>query len=85
MTYHVRVTPSAEKDRQRLEPAIRKRIDSALRSLAGNPRSRGSHKLRASRVDWRLRVGDYRILYEIDDEERTIIVWRIAHRREAYR
>lgn len=42
-------------------------------------------KLAGKSHDWRVRVGDYRILYEVDDEERSVVIWRIAHRREVYR
>jgi mRNA interferase RelE/StbE len=60
------------------------RIRTAIDSLAGDPRPRGAVKL-AGRNDYRIRVGDYRVIYAVDDEERLIIVARIAHRREVYR
>jgi len=56
----------------------------AIDALAQDPRPRGSAKL-AGRDDCRLRVGDYRIVYAVDDSERLVIVARIAHRREVYR
>ena len=49
------------------------------------PDPQGLKKLAGSSHDWRIRVGDYRILCEVDDEGRLIMVWRIAHRREVYR
>jgi mRNA interferase RelE/StbE len=61
------------------------RVAAALRILADNPRPAGCRKLTGSDRDWRVRVGDYRIVYEIDDENREVRVMRIRHRREAYR
>jgi mRNA interferase RelE/StbE len=79
------MTATAVKERKRLDATSRKRVDAALRSLLENPRPSGTKKLSGSRHDWRIRVGDYRILYEVDDEGRVVTIWRIAHRREAYR
>ena len=62
-----------------------RRIISRIKTLAENPRPPGSRKIAGSTTDWRLRVGDYRIIYEIDDAEKAIRVFRIRHRREAYR
>jgi mRNA interferase RelE/StbE len=56
----------------------------AIDSLAEDPRPRGAQKL-AGRDDYRIRVGDYRIVYTVVDAEQLVIVARIAHRREAYR
>lgn len=84
MTYRVLLTPSAITERKRLTLEARKRVDLGLQKLANDPRPSNSRKLAGSRFDWRLRIGDYRILYEIEDDARQITVWRIAHRREAY-
>lgn len=85
MSYRVTLTATAVKERERIDPAVRWRIDQALRQLQVDPRPSGVRKLAGRREDWRLRVGDYRILYEIDDALEMIAVWRIAHRREVYR
>jgi mRNA interferase RelE/StbE len=85
MTYRVTITATAVKERKRLDATSRKRVDAALRSLVENPRPHGAKKLAGSKYDWRVRVGDYRILYEVDDNGRLITVWRIAHRKEVYR
>jgi mRNA interferase RelE/StbE len=79
------MTATAVKERKRLDATSRKRVDAALKGLLENPRPSGAKKLSGSQHDWRIRVGDYRILYEVDDEGRLITIWRIAHRREAYR
>ena len=60
------------------------RIAAAIDGLAINPRPTGSVKL-AGRDDFRLRVGDYRIVYAVDDAEDLVIIARIAHRRDVYR
>ena len=85
MSYHVILTATAVKERKRIATADRHRIDQALRSLQSEPRPSGVKKLSGKDQDWRVRVGDYRILYEINDEQQLITVWRIAHRREVYR
>ncbi len=76
---------AAERDLKRLDPEDFQRIVAAIRALAGNPRPPGCRKLANSENDWRIRVGDHRVLYEIDDEKRAVRVMRIRHRREAYR
>ena len=85
MRYRVTVTNTAARERKRLDPQVRNRIDAALLALQKEPRPSGVRKLSGSQSDWRIRVGDYRILYEVDDDQLLVTVWRIAHRREAYR
>lgn len=63
---------------------LRERICARIDALALDPRPPGAVRL-AGRDDFRIRVGEYRIVYAIDDAERLVIVARIAHRREAYR
>jgi len=63
---------------------MRDRVANVIDGLAADPRPRGSAKL-AGRDDFRIRVGDYRIVYAVDDAERLVLVARIAHRREVYR
>ena len=83
--YRVVVERSAEKDLKRLSVEIRARVATVLRSLATNPRPSGSRKLAGTKHDWRVRVGDYRIIYEIADVIRVVRVQRIRHRRDVYR
>lgn len=73
------------KERERLDAPTRERIDQAVGYLRDTPRPSGVKKLSGSQRDWRICVGDYRILYEIDDQSELITIWRIAHRRQAYR
>jgi len=53
--------------------------------LAENPKPPGCRKLIGAENDWRIRVGDYRLIYEIDDAALVVRIWRIRHRREVYR
>jgi mRNA interferase RelE/StbE len=69
---------------RRLHGPLRDRIRAAVDSLANEPRPVGAVKL-AGRDDFRIRVGDYRIVYAIDDHDHAVLVARIAHRREVYR
>jgi len=63
---------------------MRERIGKAIDALAADPRPPGAVKL-AGRDDFLVRVGDYRVVYAVDDTERLVLVARIAHRREVYR
>jgi mRNA interferase RelE/StbE len=69
---------------RRLHGPLRDRIRAAIDSLATEPRPIGAVKL-AGRDDFRIRVGDYRVVYAINDRDRLVLVARIAHRREVYR
>lgn len=84
MSYHVVLKRSAEKELDRLHGELFERIRRKLLSLEDNPRPFGIRKLQG--VDtYRLRIGDYRILYLIDDTAKRIEVISVAHRREVYR
>ena len=64
---------------------INDRVIAAIRALATNPRPPGCRKLAGSKDDWRIRVGDYRVVYEIADAIRSVRINRVRHRREVYR
>jgi mRNA interferase RelE/StbE len=84
-SYSVRIRRSAAKELESLgSKKDRQRIISRVRALAGDPRPPGAEKLSGSRDRYRVRQGDYRILYEIQDDV-LIIVVKIGHRRDAYR
>jgi mRNA interferase RelE/StbE len=83
--YRVLLERTAEKDLSRLSAETHDRVIAAIRSLATNPRPAGSRKLTGSKSDWRIRVGDYRVIYEIADEIRIVRVNRVRHRGEVYR
>jgi mRNA interferase RelE/StbE len=83
--YEVYVEKSAEYDLKRLPTSTFHRIIPQIRTLAQNPRPSGCRKLTGSKNDWRIRVGDYRVLYEIDGKIRAVRIMRVRHRREVYR
>jgi mRNA interferase RelE/StbE len=83
--YRVLLERSAEKDLTRLAAQIHDRIISAIQTLAHDPRPPGCRKLAGSKNDWRIRVSDYRVVYEIADEIRIVRVNRVRHRREVNR
>ena len=70
---------------KRLSPEVRARVVPSILALATNPRPAGCRKLAGGKSDWRIRVGDYRVVYEIADEVRIVRVNRVRHRREVYR
>lgn len=85
MRYSIRVVPSAERSLARIARDDRTRVVAAIDRLALGPRSGRASKLAGVRDTWRIRVGDYRVLYLIDDPARVVTVTRIAHRSDAYR
>ncbi len=82
--YRVTLKSSAEKEFLRLPDPVSVRIFPRIKALATNPRPQGCKKLKGGRDEWRIRVGDYRVIYTVDDEEKIVKVTRIAHRREVY-
>ena len=83
--YRVLLERAAEKDLKQLSARMHGRIIEAIQGLAKNPRPRGCRKLTGADNDWRIRVGDYRVIYEIVEDLRVIRVNRLRHRREVYR
>ena len=83
--YDVQIRPSARREMESLREPTFGRVALAIRELSSNPRPRGARKLAAADSDYRLRVGDYRVLYEVIDEDKTVLVYRIRHRRDAYK
>ena len=82
--YRGEVATRARRDLERLAPALVERLGQALMALRDDPRPRSGEKLVG--IDaYRVRVGDYRVIYDIDDRTRVVIVSRIRHRREVYR
>ena len=85
MKYHLIVKPSAEKDVSRLPVSVQRRVLDRLARIEADPRTSGSVKLAGAEATYRVRVGDWRIVYEIDDARRRVFVTIVAHRREVYR
>ena len=84
MTYQVVIQRPAEKELDALEKTVHKRIVTHLLALEEDPRPAGVKKLQGQE-SYRLRVGDYRILYAIDDKSKKVFVIAVGHRREVYR
>lgn len=83
-SYRIALASSAEKELYRLPKKAIARIVTRLDQLEFAPRPPGCKKLKGGDYEWRIRVGDYRIVYVIDDSAKTIDVTRIAHRRDVY-
>ena len=82
--YELIISRQAMKDIAKLPQDYARLISQRIDQLSENPRPFGAKKL-TNREEYRLRVGTYRILYTIDDETETITIYRVKHRREAYR
>lgn len=82
--WEVRLDREAEKVLKRLMPETRERVLKALERLRNNPFPPGIEKLKTTN-EWRLRVGDYRIVYRVDEKRRVVEVSEIGHRRDVYR
>lgn len=83
--YEVLLYKAAERALKRLSQQEFSRVIAAIKVLGINPRPAGCRKLVDSQGDWRIRVGDYRVLYEIDDGTQVVRVLLVRHRREAYK
>jgi mRNA interferase RelE/StbE len=82
--YSVELKVSARKELERLSAKLIQRILPKLEGLASEPRPAGCKKLKGGQREWRIRVGDYRVVYTIDDEKLLVSVMRIRHRSEVY-
>jgi mRNA interferase RelE/StbE len=67
-----------------LDDTLFARIDRKILALADNPRPAGCRKLKGYKDQWRVRVGDWRVLYIVDDAAKLVTITRVAHRREVY-
>lgn len=77
--------PAALRQLRKLPEQDRKRIVREIESLDDDPRPPGAKKLQGADLLWRIRVGDYRVVYEIQDAKLMVLVLRIAHRKDVYR
>lgn len=82
--HSLKVLPSARRDLDSLEPAVFGRLKPKLLALKDEPRPESAIKL-TGEEGYRLRVGDYRVLYRIDDKSRAVYLYRIKHRKDVYR
>lgn len=84
MPYSISILRRAQRELGQLPAGACERVRDAIRALAQDPRSPGCLRL-TGRDGWRLRVGDYRVIYEVDDAGRTVTVLHVGHRRDVYR
>ncbi|MFZ3013631.1 MAG: type II toxin-antitoxin system RelE/ParE family toxin [Nitrospira sp.] len=82
--YSVEVKPAARKELEALSDPVLARVIRKLESLADVPRPAGCKKLKGYKDMWRIRIGDWRVVYFIDETVRLVSIMRIAHRREVY-
>ena len=85
MTYRVEFAPSAVRQLRKLDRIAQRRVQAAIELLAGEPRPSGAKKLVGGDGEWRVRTGDYRIIYEIHDGILLVLVVAVGHRRDIYR
>ena len=84
MTYRVEVAAAAVRQLRKLDRSAQRRMQAAIELLAAEPRPNGARKLVGGDGEWRVRTGDYRIVYEIHDNVLLVLVIAVGHRREIY-
>jgi len=84
VTYSVDILRSAQKQLGGINQQDQSRIISAIQALADDPRPQGCRKL-SGRPAWRIRIGSYRVIYEIHDNQLLVLIVAVGHRREIYR
>ena len=84
MTYRIQVAPAAVRQLRKLDGSALRRVQAAIELLAAEPRPSGAKKLVGGDGEWRVRTGDYRIVYEISDGILLVLVVAVGHRREVY-
>ena len=84
--YHILITPKAQKELKKIDRSQLQRLDAAILKLELTPFPPGVKRIIADDVaDYRIRIGDYRILYDVDVNNKTIIILRVGHRKDIYR
>jgi mRNA interferase RelE/StbE len=82
--YRIEVLPSAVREIKKLPPEGKRRVQAAIELLADDPRPPAAKKL-VARPEWRVRTGDFRVIYRIDDDVLTVVVVSAGNRRDVYR
>ncbi len=83
MTYRIEILPVASREIRKLPPEAKRRVQAIIELLADDPRPPAAKKL-VARPEWRVRTGDYRVIYRIEDDVLTVVVVRAGHRRDIY-
>jgi mRNA interferase RelE/StbE len=84
VTYEVRLAPAAVRQLRKRDPPGRRRVQAAIDLLAEDPRPPGARQLVGGAGEWRVRTGDFRIIYDIRDRELVVLVIKVGHRRDVY-
>lgn len=85
MSYEIRYVPSAAKAIRKLDKATARRLINAIGELARDPRPPGCIQLKGGNGELRIRVGNHRVVYDVQDDELLVLVVQVSHRREVYR
>jgi len=85
VTYSVRLNRAAERELDRLAPRFHRQVLAKIVALGENPRPQDVKLLKGHGRSYRVDSGEYRVLYEIDDESRTVLVFRVGNRKDVYR
>jgi len=84
--YRIEVSPAADRDLEKLKGRIRRqefeRLRDAVRSLAGEPRPQGVRKIKGAERAYRIRVGNYRVVYEVYDDDNLVVLLQVSRRSE---
>jgi mRNA interferase RelE/StbE len=83
--YEITFSRTARKDLAALPAQMQDRILEAIDQLRSDPRPHGCRKLQGTDNRFRIRVGDYRVIYEVHDEQVSVLIIRVRHRKDAYR
>jgi len=83
--YAVTFARSARRELEALAPGLGARILARIERLASDPHPPGARKLQGTQQLWRIRVGEYRVVYGLDDRQRVVDIIRVRHRRDVYR
>jgi mRNA interferase RelE/StbE len=84
VTYAVGLAPAAVRQLRKLDPSGRRRVQAAIDLLADEPRPPAARQLVGGAGEWRVRTGDFRIIYEIQDRQLLVLVIKVGHRRDVY-
>lgn len=85
MSYRIEVAAAALRQLRKLDQPARRRVQAAIELLAQEPRPAGAKKLVGGEGEWRVRTGDYRIVYEVHDDVLLVLVIAVGHRRDIYK
>jgi len=84
MIYEVTLAPAAARQLRKFDPQVRRRVQAVIELLADDPRPPAATRLVGGAGEWRVRTGDYRIIYEIEENRLLVLVLNVGHRREIY-